>query len=125
MDNSRADVTVITASAVLAVLAIVVPIISIGQPIQFIATLGGILLGPGSLAYRLATRAKWNDCLMLGVALNIAILMVLALAAVAFHFWHPKVELIIPASTCVLAIALYRHRAQGDSQVNGQQRSPR
>jgi uncharacterized membrane protein YoaK (UPF0700 family) len=125
MSNNRTDVTVITASAMLAVLAIVAPVISIGQPIQFIATLGGILLGPGSLACRLATRSQWAECLLIGLALNIAALMLLALAAVALHFWHPKIELIIPAVTCVLAILLYSRRARDDYQDNRYLRSPR
>jgi hypothetical protein len=118
MSDNRIDVTIITVSGALAVLAIVAPVVSIGQPIQFLATLGGILLGPGSLAYRLATGAKWSECLMVGITLNIAALMMLALVAVAIHFWHPKVELIIPLATCVLAIALFRRRAQGDNPEN-------
>ena len=58
MSNNRIDVTIITASGLLAVLAIAAPILSIGQPIQFLAVLGGILLGPGGLAYRLATSGR-------------------------------------------------------------------
>ena len=125
MSNNRIDVTIITASGLLAVLAIAAPILSIGQPIQFLAVLGGILLGPGGLAYRLATGSKWGECLIVGVTLNIAALMVLALVAVAVHFWHPKVELIIPAVTCVLAIVLYRRRGQGNYQENSYPQSVR
>lgn len=125
MSSNRADVTAVATSAVLAILAIVAPLISVGQPIQFIATLGGVILGPGSLAYRLVTGAKWAECLMVGLALNIAALMMLALVTVALHFWHPKVELIIPAVTCLLAIVLYRRRAQGDYQDNRYPQSPR
>jgi hypothetical protein len=112
MSDNRTELTIVTASAVLAVLAIVAPVLDIGQPIQFIAVFGGVLLGPGSLAYRLGTGSKWAECLMVGVALNFAAVMVVALMAVALHFWHPKVELIIPVVTCVLAIALYRHSGQ-------------
>jgi hypothetical protein len=112
MSDNRTEAIIVTASAVLAVLAIVTPVLDVGQPIQFIAVFGGVLLGPGSLAYRLSTGSKWVECLMVGVALNFAAVMIVGLMAVAFHFWHPKVELIIPAATCVLAIALYRHRAQ-------------
>lgn len=120
MNDNRTEVTILIASAVVAVLAIVTPIIGIGQPIQFLATLGGILLGPGSLAYRLATGAKWSECLMVGLGLNIAALMMLALTAVVLHFWHPKIELIIPVVTCMLAVALYRRQTQ-----DSYQRSPR
>lgn len=125
MSNNRIDVTVITASGVLAVVAIVAPVIGIGQPIQFLAVLGGILLGPGGLAYRLATGSKWGECLIVGITLNIAALMVLALVAIAVHFWHPKVELIIPVATCVLAVLLYRRRTQGDYRENSTLRAPR
>jgi membrane protein implicated in regulation of membrane protease activity len=62
---------------------------------------------------------------MVGVALNIAALMIVALLAVALHFWHPKVELIIPAVTCVLAIVLYKRLARDGHRGNGSQRSPR
>jgi hypothetical protein len=51
--------------------------------------------------------------------------MILALVAVAVHFWHPKVELIIPAVTCVLAIVLYRRRGQGNYQENSYPQSLR
>jgi len=112
ISDKRADVTIATVAAALAVLAIAAPAMSIGQPVQFLATLGGILLGPGALAYRIATGSRWIECLIVGVAIDIAALMVLALTAVAVHFWHPKVELIIPAATCVLAIVLYRRTAR-------------
>ena len=105
--HSRIDLTIITTSAVLAALAIATPIIGVGGPIQFTSVLGGVLLGPGALAYRLATGSAWGQCLMVGLALNIAALAVLALVIVAAHFWHPKVELIIPLATVLLAIALY------------------
>lgn len=112
MTNSRADATIITASVVLAIVAILVDLSAIGEPVQFPATLAALLLGPGSLAYRLVTGSKWSECLMVGLAVNIAALMVLSLTVVALNFWHPKVELIIPAATCVLAIVLYRRRGR-------------
>jgi hypothetical protein len=118
ISDKRADVTAATAAAVLAVLAIAAPVMSMGQPVQFLAVLGGILLGPGALACRLATGSRWGECLMVGVAVDIAALMVLALTAVAVHFWHPKVELIIPAVTCVLAIVLYRRTARTGQEGN-------
>jgi hypothetical protein len=123
--STRIDLTIITTSAVLAVLAIVTPIISVGGPIQFVTVFGGVVLGPGSLAYRLATGSKWGQCLMVGLALNIAALAMLALVIIAIHFWHPKVELIIPAVTCLLAIALYRRHRQDDYHQNAYPRTPR
>ena len=121
MNSDRTDLTIITASSVVAVLAIAAAILGIGQPIQFIAALGGILLGPGCLAYRLATGSRWGECLMVGLAVNVAALMMLALVSVALHLWHPKIELVIPATTCVLAIALYRRRNQNHYQTNNSQ----
>lgn len=108
MKSDRVTVTIVATSSGIAVLAIAAAVIDIGQPLQFLATLGGVLLGPGALAYRLATRSNWTQCLMVGLALNAAAVMLLGLTTVAIHFWHPKVELIIPLITCVLAIALYR-----------------
>jgi hypothetical protein len=124
MSDHQTEVTIVTASAVLAVLAIAAPLLSIGQPIQAFAAFGGIILGPGGLAYRITTGAKWPECLMVGVALNIAALMVIALVAIALHFWHPKVELIIPVTTCVLATLIYSRIAQYGNR-GGYQRSPR
>lgn len=118
MNSDRTETTIIAASAVLAMLAIAMPVINIGQPIQFIAALGGILLGPGCLAYRLATGSRWGECLMVGLAVNVAALMMLALVSVSLHLWHPKIELAIPATTCVLAIALSRRRNQSHHQTN-------
>jgi hypothetical protein len=111
MNSNRA---VIYVSAAIAVLAIAATLIKIGQPVQFLAALGGILAGPGSLAYRLLAKAKWPECLMVGLALNVAALMVVAFAIVAVNFWHPKVELLIPATTCVLALVLYRRDVSGN-----------
>jgi hypothetical protein len=126
MKSTRIDLTIITTSAALAVLAIVTPILRVGGPIQFTAVLGGIMLGPGSLAYRLATGSNWMHCLMVGLALNIAALAMLALGIIAIHFWHPKVELIIPAATCLLAIVLYqRHRREDYHQQNAYPRTSR
>ena len=121
MNSNRTEITVIAASAVLAILAIAMPVIDVGQPIQFIAALGGILLGPGCLAYRLATGSRWGECLMVGLAVNVAALMMLALVSVSLHVWHPKIELAIPATTCVLAIVLYRRRNRNYRQGNNSQ----
>jgi hypothetical protein len=125
MKSTRADLAIITISAVLAVLAIVTPILRVGGSIQFIAVLGGILLGPGALAYRLATGSSWGQCLMVGLALNVAALAVLALTIVGIHFWHPKVELVIPAATCLLAIVLYQHLRRNEHYQNNYPRAPR
>ena len=111
--DKRTDLIILSAAAVLAAAAIAAPVLGAGQPVALLAVLGGILLGPGSLGYRLATGSKWAECLTIGVALNVAAVMLLALVAVAVHFWHPKVELVIPLATCVLAAVLYRRGARG------------
>jgi hypothetical protein len=118
ISDKRADVTVAVAAAVLAVLATAASAVSMGQPVQLLAALGAILLGPGALACRLTTGSRWSECLMVGVAIDVAALMVLALTAVAAHFWHPEVELIIPAATCVLAVVLYRRSARTGQEGN-------
>ena len=118
MNSKRTEIAIIAGSAVLAILAIAMPVINVGQPVQFIAALGGILFGPGCLAYRLATASRWGECLMVGLAVNVAALMMLALVSVSLHLWHPKIELAIPATTCVLAIVLYRRRDQNQYQTN-------
>ena len=122
MSSNRIDVTIIIASAVFAVLAITAALLGIGQPIQLLATLAGIALGPGGLAYRLATGARWGECLMIGLSLNIAALMALGLMTVAIHFWHPKVELLLPLATCILAAVLYRRGKQDARHGNDYQR---
>ena len=121
MNSNRTEISIIAASSVLAILAIAMPVINVGQPIQFIASLGGVLLGPGCLAYRLATGSRWGECLMVGLAVNVAALMMLALVSVSLHLWHPKIELAIPATTCVLAIVLHRRRNQNRYQTNNSQ----
>lgn len=120
-DDHRIDITIIGTSAAVAVLAIATSLLSIGQPLQLLAALGAVAFGPGALAYRLITGARWSQCLMVGVAVNIAALMVLALTIVAVHFWHPKVELLIPLATCVLSGVLYRRGGQGEWSADGRE----
>jgi len=109
--DRRIDVVIISAFACVAVLAIVTPLVSIGPSLRLFATIGGILLGPGSLAYRMATGSRWGECLTVGVGLNVAILMMLALVAVYARFWHPiEFELTIPLATLLLAIVLIQRK---------------
>ena len=44
MSDYQTEVTIVTASAVMAVLAIAAPILSIGQPVQAFAAFGGLSL---------------------------------------------------------------------------------
>lgn len=113
MHRNGADLTVAAVSIATALLAIIAPARHMGQPVQLIAVIGGILLGPGSLACRLATKSRWTECLLIGVAVNIATLMMLSLGAVDLHVWHPGIELIIPVVTCLLSIALVRTESRG------------
>jgi hypothetical protein len=117
MHRNGADLTVSTASIATALLAVIAPVMHVGQPIQLIAVLGGVLLGPGSLACRLMTKSRWAECLLIGVAANIATLMMISLGAVDLHLWHPGIELIIPVMTCLLGIALMRRADALDRQV--------
>jgi hypothetical protein len=108
MHRNGVGLAVTAVSIATALLAIIAPVMHMGQPIQLIAVLGGILLGPGSLACRLATESRWGECLLIGLAVNVATLMMISLGAVDLHLWHPGIELIIPVTTCLLGIALVR-----------------
>jgi hypothetical protein len=106
MHRNGADLNVTAVSITAALLAIIAPVMHLGQPVQLIAVLGGILAGPGGLAARLATKSPWAECLLIGLAANVATLMVISLGAADLHLWYPGIELIIPVMTCLLGIAL-------------------
>jgi hypothetical protein len=109
--DRRTDNAIISVSAFLAVLAILTAAVHISPGLRIFAALGGIILGPGGLLYRLATRSRWAECLSVGVVLNVAVLMLLALFAVSVHLWTPvRFELLIPLSTLVLALVLFRRK---------------
>ncbi len=72
-----------------ATLAILAPLIQAAGPFRFLATLGGIILGPGALVYRLTTVRPWAECLTVGIAINVAAVMLLGLSLVSLRFWHP------------------------------------
>ena len=110
-NDRRADNAIISVSACLAVLAILTAAVHISPSLRIFAALGGIVLGPGGLLYRLATRSRWAECLSVGVVINVAVLMLLALFAVSVHLWDPvRFELLIPLSTLVLALVLFRRK---------------
>ena len=115
--TNRVDVAIVVAIACVAVLAMVTPVVQISSSFRLVATVGGILLGPGSLAYRVATGSRWGECLAVGVGINVAILMLLALFAVTIHFWHPLwLEFLIPLTTFLLSIVLLQRKERiGDS----------
>jgi hypothetical protein len=119
--DRRTDVAIISASACVAVLAILTAAVHISPALRLFAAIGGILLGPGGLLYRLATRSRWVECLSVGVGINVAVLMVLALFAVSVHLWHPvRLELLIPLTTLLLAIVLFRRKEPIGSSGIGQ-----
>jgi hypothetical protein len=107
--DRRIDAAIISGFACVAVLAMVTPVVPIAPSLRLFATIGGILLGPGSLAYRMVTGSRWIECLTVGVGLNVATLMMLALLSVYARYWHPmRIELVIPLTTFLLAIVLLR-----------------
>lgn len=107
--DHRIDVAIISGFACVAVLAMVTPIVPIPPSLRLFAAIGGILLGPWSLVYRMVTGSRWVECLTVGVGLNVATLMMLALLSVYAHYWHPMwFELVIPLTTFLLAIVLLR-----------------
>jgi hypothetical protein len=106
-DQRRIDSAIVGIFGVAASLAIVSNIFAIGPSLRLFATIAGILLGPGALIYRIVTRSGWVECVAVGVAINVASLMVLGLFSVTAHFWHPiRLELLIPLITVLLAIVL-------------------
>ena len=105
--NHRIDLAIIITFACIAALAVIASVIRIPLPFRLFAAIGGVLLGPGTLACRLATGCGWIECITVGVAINVAIVMMLGLSLVSAHFWHPlPFELLIPLATFLLSITL-------------------
>ena len=108
-NDRRVDLAIICLLAFVAVLAIITSVITINPALRLIATIGGILLGPGVLAYRVATGSGWIECLTVGIGANVAILMMLGMFGVTTHYWHPvQLELLIPLATFLLAVVLFQ-----------------
>jgi hypothetical protein len=115
-----ADRAVIVLFALAAVLAIAAPLTGMGAPVRPVAVFGGILLGPSGLAYRLATGRRWTECLSVGAAINIALVMLVGELLVAIHFWHPvPFEILIPITTCILCARSARRRVMPMSERTG------
>jgi hypothetical protein len=107
--NNRTDIAIVTAFAVVAAVAIVAPLTQTASPVRFVGAFGGVILGPGGLAYRLATGHRWGECLAIGTPINVAVVMLLGLLLVSAHFWYPTpFELLIPVTTCLLCGILLR-----------------
>lgn len=118
----RPDVIIIAVFALVAVLAIVAPLAQLISPYRFLATFGGILFGPGALAYRLATGRRWVECLTVGVAIDVATVMVLGLALVSAHLWYPTAfELLIPLTAFLLSAILLIRQPLRSREGAGQQ----
>lgn len=109
--DRRIDVAILSGFACVAVLAMLASVVTVAPSLRLFAVILGVLLGPGGLAYRMASGSRWAECLTVGVGLNVAILMLLALLAVYARFWHPiEFELFIPLSTFWLALILLHGR---------------
>ena len=114
----QADVVMIAAFALVAALAIVTPLTLTASPIRVLAAFGGILLGPGGLACRAAGR-PWAECLAIGVAINVAVVMVLGLLLVSVGLWHPvPFELLIPVTTLGLSAVLLRKQMRSSPEAH-------
>jgi hypothetical protein len=123
--DRRTDNAIISVSACLAVLAILTAAVHISPNLRIFAALGGIVLGPGGLLYRLATRSRWAECLSVGVVINVAALMVLALFSVSVHLWYPvRLELLIPLATILLALVLFRRKEPRKEPIGGSETGP-
>jgi len=116
--NSRTDIAIVAACALVAVVAIAAPLTVTASPVRFVGALAGVLLGPGALAYRLATGRRWSECFAIGTPMNVAAVMLIGLALVDAHFWHPTpFELLIPLTTFVLCGVLVRRGMRGSPQT--------
>jgi hypothetical protein len=103
-DERVRDVAMTVLFALVAIAAIVTPLRLGDSPVRFVSVFGAVILGPGSLAYRLATGRRWSECLAIGIPLTVGVAMLLGLVLVYAHEWHPiGAELLIPLTTCLLA----------------------
>jgi hypothetical protein len=108
-------VTIIAAFALVAALAIVAPLTQMAI-FRFLATFGGIILGPGCLACRLASGCSWIESLTVGIAINVATVMLLGLFLVSIKFWYPiPFEILIPLTTFLLSGVLLRRELGSSS----------
>jgi len=122
--NNRTDIAVVTGCALVAVVAIAAPLALTSSPVRFLGAFAGILLGPGAIAYRLATGRRWGECFAIGTPLNVAAVMLIGVGLVDAHFWHPaKFELLIPLTTFVLCGVLLRRELRGAPETETELRS--
>lgn len=114
--NNRTDIAIVAVCALVAVVAMAAPLTVTASPVRFLGAFGGVLLGPGALAYRLATGRRWGECFAIGTPLNVAAVMLIGLGLVDAHFWHPTpFELLIPLTTFVLCGVLLRRGLRSSS----------
>jgi hypothetical protein len=107
--NSRTDIAIVAACALVAAVAIAAPLTVTASPVRAVAAFGGVLVGPGALAYRLATGRRWGECFVIGTPMNVAAVMLIGLGLVDAHLWHPTAfELLIPLTTFVLCGVVLR-----------------
>jgi hypothetical protein len=107
--DRRVDFTVLCAFALMAGLAMITTVITISPSLRLFATIGGIVLGPGILAYRIAVRSGWIECLAAGIGINVAFLMSLGMLGIATNYWHPRqLEFLLPLTTLLLVAILFR-----------------
>jgi hypothetical protein len=104
MRGARANVAITVVFALVAIAAIVAPLRLGDSPFRFASVIAAVILGPGSLAYRLATGRRWGECLAVGIPLSVGAAMLLGLVLVYAHEWHPiAFELLIPLTTCLMS----------------------
>jgi hypothetical protein len=114
----KADMAAIAAFTLMAVLAIAAPLTNMAPSFRLFAVFGAVLLGPASVAYRLATERRWSDCLAIGAGINVAIAMLLGQLLVSVHFWHPtQFELLMPVATFLLSSVLLWRVMSSSSKV--------
>lgn len=113
-DGHRNDIVILAAFGLVAVVAIVTPLAMPSSALRFVSAFGAILLGPGTLACRLATGRRWSECLAIGIPVTVATVMLLGLILVYAHAWYPiPFELLIPLTTCLISGYLLRRELSG------------
>jgi hypothetical protein len=121
MRGTRGNVAITIVFALVAIAAIVAPLRLGSSPFRLVSVFGAVILGPGSVAYRLATGRRWSECLVIGIPLTMGVAMLLGLVLVYAHEWHPiALELLIPLATCLMSGLLLPREMRSSPGASGQ-----
>lgn len=69
--------------------------------------IAAVVLGPGVVLWRWLTPRPWLECVAVGAAVNVALLMLLGLFLVSIQSWHPVAAWqVLPIVTCLICYRL-------------------